>query len=227
MSDTLPSRIPLFPLPLVLFPGQIKSLRIFEPRYRRMLHDCLNEAMPFGIILDDSKKTSTSRHPQHRVGVTAYIERVEQLDDGSYGIQITGGERFQIQTFHYEKSYLEADITAFPLEQTETERAYQLYQELSPKLSFYLQLLTEASGIQFDVYTIPPEPEELAYLTAVVLQINNEQKQTLLTKRSLPDMLKKELHFLASELNLLSWINQTLSFDRRRGFGVDRWLHVN
>jgi Lon protease-like protein len=218
---------PLFPLPLVLFPGQIKSLRIFEPRYRRMLHDCLNEAMPFGIILDDSKKTSTSRHPQHRVGVTAYIERVEQLDDGSYGIQITGGERFQIQTFHYEKSYLEADITAFPLEQTETERAYQLYQELSPKLSFYLQLLTEASGIQFDVYTIPPEPEELAYLTAVVLQINNEQKQTLLTKRSLPDMLKKELHFLASELNLLSWINQTLSFDRRRGFGVDRWLHVN
>jgi len=227
MSDTLPSRIPLFPLPLVLFPGQIKSLRIFEPRYRRMLHDCLNEAMPFGIILDDSKKTSTSRHPQHRVGVTAYIERVEQLDDGSYGIQITGGERFQIQTFHYEKSYLEADITVFPLEQTETERAYQLYQELSPKLSFYLQLLTEASGIQFDVYTIPPEPEELAYLTAVVLQINNEQKQTLLTKRSLPDMLKKELHFLASELNLLSWINQTLSFDRRRGFGVDRWLHVN
>lgn len=227
MSDLFPSRLPLFPLPLVLFPGQIKSLRIFEPRYRRMLHDCLNEAMPFGVLLDDPKQPSVANQPQHRVGVTAYIDRVEQLDDGSYGIQVTGGDRFQVQTFHYTKPYLEASVVAFLLEQTETERAYQLHKELSPKLSFYLQLLTEASGIQFDIYTIPPEPEELAYLTAVVLQINNEQKQTLLTERSLPDMLRKELHFLASELNLLSWINQTLSYDRRRGFGVDRWLHVN
>lgn len=227
MSDAFPSRIPLFPLPLVLFPGQIKSLRIFEARSRRMLHDCLNEAIPFGVLLDDSKQIPAASPPPHRVGVTAYIDRVEQLDDGSYGIQVTGGDRFQVQTFHHTKPYLEADIVAFPLEQTESERTYRLHRELSQQLSYYLQMLTEASGLQFDIYTIPPDPEDLAYLTAVVLQISNEQKQTLLTKRSLPDMLKKELHFLASELNLLSWINQTLSYDRRRGFGVDRWLHVN
>ena len=33
--------LPLFVLPMVLMPGEIQSLRIFEPRYRQMLDDCL------------------------------------------------------------------------------------------------------------------------------------------------------------------------------------------
>lgn len=226
MSD-FPSRIPLFPLPLVLFPGQFKSLRIFEPRHRRLLHDCLNEALPFGILLSEPQQMAVIDTPPHRIGVIVQIHSVDALDDGSYGIEIAVEERFQALTFHHSQSYLEADIATYPLQQTDADPAHHLHQELSQQLSRYLQVLTEASGIQFNVYAMPSEPEDLAYLTATVLQINNQQKQSLLTQPTLPDMMRQELHFLASELNLMSWINQTISHDRRRGFGLDRWLHIN
>src|SRR2546425_10785315 len=41
--------LPIFPLPLVLFPGTIQPLHVFEPRYRRLLADCLAGDKRFGI----------------------------------------------------------------------------------------------------------------------------------------------------------------------------------
>ncbi|MED6338194.1 MAG: LON peptidase substrate-binding domain-containing protein, partial [Candidatus Thermoplasmatota archaeon] len=51
MSET--GTLPLFVLPMVLVPGEIQSLRIFEPRYRQMLDDCLLDDKPFGMIMTD------------------------------------------------------------------------------------------------------------------------------------------------------------------------------
>ena len=45
--------LPLFVLPMVLLPGEIQSLRIFEPRYRQMLDDCLLDDRPFGMVMTD------------------------------------------------------------------------------------------------------------------------------------------------------------------------------
>lgn len=41
--------LPLFPLNLVVFPGEKLNLHIFEPRYRQLVRDCLEEDLPFGI----------------------------------------------------------------------------------------------------------------------------------------------------------------------------------
>ena len=46
-----PDRIPLFPLNVVLFPGEELPLHIFEPRYRRMVRECLDGRSPFGMLL--------------------------------------------------------------------------------------------------------------------------------------------------------------------------------
>ena len=45
-----PARIPLFPLDIVLFPGQAVPLHIFEPRYREMTRHCIETQSPFGIV---------------------------------------------------------------------------------------------------------------------------------------------------------------------------------
>ena len=45
----MPLRLPIFPLGVVLFPGTPLPLHIFEPRYRRMLADCLAGDRRFGI----------------------------------------------------------------------------------------------------------------------------------------------------------------------------------
>jgi Lon protease-like protein len=41
--------IPIFPLKIVVFPGEQLNLHIFEPRYKQMIQDCLEEKKPFGL----------------------------------------------------------------------------------------------------------------------------------------------------------------------------------
>jgi len=43
--------LPLFPLDIVLFPGENLPLHIFEPRYRLMINECYEDEKPFGIVL--------------------------------------------------------------------------------------------------------------------------------------------------------------------------------
>ena len=45
------SKLPLFPLHTVLFPGTPIHLNIFEERYRLMLQQCIKENLPFGVTL--------------------------------------------------------------------------------------------------------------------------------------------------------------------------------
>jgi uncharacterized protein len=41
--------IPLFPLSIVVFPGEELNLHIFEPRYKQLVNDCFENKKPFGI----------------------------------------------------------------------------------------------------------------------------------------------------------------------------------
>ncbi len=43
--------LPLFPLNTVLFPGQVLPLHVFEPRYRKMINQCVDKDWPFGVVL--------------------------------------------------------------------------------------------------------------------------------------------------------------------------------
>ena len=45
--------LPLFVLPMILLPGEVQHLRIFEPRYKQMLDDCLLDEKNFGLVLND------------------------------------------------------------------------------------------------------------------------------------------------------------------------------
>ena len=222
-----PSTIPIFPLPLVLFPGQVKQLRIFEPRYRQMLRDCLSEDSPFGIVLQKNQSADDPESSIHRIGSLAHITRVEQLPDETFGIQFYGGERFRIRDFRRDESYLQAQIESHPLlgiKDTETDLLYHQVRQL---LSTYLDALTKASGFRFNIQTIPSSPQQLAYLTAATLQINNEQKQALLVSTHLPQLFDREISLLISELDLMAWINETIAATHNQGFGSDNRQSLN
>ena len=45
--------LPLFVLPMVLLPGEIQELRVFEPRYKQMLDGCLLDGKNFGLVRSD------------------------------------------------------------------------------------------------------------------------------------------------------------------------------
>lgn len=91
--------IPIFPLDLVLFPRQELPLRIFEPRYKQLVDDCMLNDGQFGICLvDDSQKIKGWSYPQ-KTGTIAKITKCEDIDlDGiQLYIETIGRNKFEIK----------------------------------------------------------------------------------------------------------------------------------
>jgi Lon protease-like protein len=89
-------QIPLFPLNTVLFPGGTLALRIFEPRYMRMVSDCLKGDAPFGVCLIRSGSEVGTAAKPYRIGTLARIVDWEQRPDGLLGITARGERRFSV-----------------------------------------------------------------------------------------------------------------------------------
>jgi Lon protease-like protein len=83
--------LPIFELPLVLLPGELLPLHIFEDRYKRMVGRCLEEGEPFGIVFRDTEGGA------RRVGCEARVTEVtERFDDGRLNIIVTGERPFRV-----------------------------------------------------------------------------------------------------------------------------------
>ncbi|XP_077233744.1 uncharacterized protein LOC143876025 [Tasmannia lanceolata] len=98
-------QLPLFPLPLVLFPGTILPLQIFEFRYRIMMHTLLQTDLRFGVIYSDST-TGTAD-----VGCVGEVVKHERLVDDRFFLICKGQERFRVVDLVRTKPYLVAEVT--------------------------------------------------------------------------------------------------------------------
>jgi len=90
--------IPIFPLDLVLFPNQELPLKIFEPRYKQMVDDCILSEREFGVCLSNSKTTVSNWEAPYYVGTIAKIIDCKDIDSTSGHLQINtkGHSRFRI-----------------------------------------------------------------------------------------------------------------------------------
>ncbi|TMJ94386.1 MAG: hypothetical protein E6G67_09675 [Actinobacteria bacterium] len=80
------SEIGLFPLDLVLLPGEQRPLHVFEPRYKELIGECLDEETEFGLVLADEEG-------MREVGTrAAVVEVLERFDDGRLNVVIEGGD---------------------------------------------------------------------------------------------------------------------------------------
>ena len=80
----------LFPLGLVLLPGERVPLHIFEPRYRALIADCSLGARPFVLSLATEGGVA-------KIGCTAHPETLlRRFADGRMNLIIEGGERVEI-----------------------------------------------------------------------------------------------------------------------------------
>ena len=77
MDSLAKFRLPLFPLPVVLFPTATMPLHIFEPRCRRMVARCLEQDRRFGLVHHDADRQGPFLMEERRVGCVASIESDE------------------------------------------------------------------------------------------------------------------------------------------------------
>jgi Lon protease-like protein len=147
----MPTLLPLFPLNLVVYPGEVLNLHIFELRYRQLITECLHDQKTFGVptFLDD-------RLPGYGTEVEI-LEVRKQYDDGRMDISTRGLRVFQVETF---ENPLEGKLFAggqvlFPPEETDLPRPLprllKLLEQLYELLSLTVEYRTEQAPFSFQV----------------------------------------------------------------------------
>jgi Lon protease-like protein len=166
----LDSLLALFPLEVVLFPGTPLPLHIFEPRYREMIGECLEQKKQFGVIRAQQSNLAD-------VGCTAEILAVTKTyDDGRMDIVAEGRDRFELLEVNQERAFLRGAIL---LVQDEPE--FPTSTERSHAIELHRQILALANAQQ-DL----PEGQDapLSYHLAGSLPLDLDFKQKLLSLRS-------------------------------------------
>lgn len=195
--------IPLFPLNTVLFPGMLLPLHIFEERYKQMIGDCMARSKPFGVVLMKSGQAEGPLQGElHTIGTTARVARAAQLSDGRMNIMTIGQQRFRIIELHpHQKPYLMATIEHFPL--TTSDTTTSIANQVATRLTHYLSKFKKLGKVRVNLNQFPSDPQTLAYLTGVVLPVESQQKQKILSMESAAAMLEYEHRLLRHELTIL------------------------
>jgi Lon protease-like protein len=191
--------LPLFPLSVVLFPGQTLPLHIFEPRYRVMIRSCIEHDAPFGVVLLRDEPP----HVPHTIGTSARVTDVRRLSDGRMNILTVGEMRFQVHNFRMsEHGYLVGEVSALPFVE-DVEQSDPILRSVLRLIRRYLTLIAMANEQRFNVDQLPVRPVELAVFTAVALDLPLEEKQKLLAQACISDLLKMEESLLRQETKML------------------------
>jgi Lon protease-like protein len=99
--------MPLFPLQVVLLPGNELPLHIFEDRYKEMIADVIRERIEFGVVLAAEKGIAN-------IGCTATIDKVlREYPDGRMDILTIGRRRFELERLNEDRSYLRGAVEFF------------------------------------------------------------------------------------------------------------------
>ena len=117
----IPDQIPIFPLAeVVLLPGEVLPLHIFEPRYRAMVSDALSGHRVIGMVEYDSDlgAVEATTPPIREIGCVGFIAEHKELPDGRFLIWLLGLERFTIdEELAVETSYRQVRVHYTPIHQ--------------------------------------------------------------------------------------------------------------
>lgn len=224
--------LPLFPLNTVLFPGQVLPLRIFEERYRLMIRRCLAEDLPFGVVLikrgDEVATFDGEDAEPYMVGTVARIIESTHLQDGSLNIVTVGVERFRIRKLLRDQPYLRGEVITLPMVDLNNAQALTATAaRVRDQVDRYIQLISDAAGLQIQIDETPDAPHQIGYLAAITMQIDNREKQELLGAASVAHMLDRELALLSRENALLTWMAGSKDWPESAQFGFSGTMLPN
>ena len=106
MTDV--QRMPMFPLGAVLFPHAPLPLHVFEPRYQRLVLDCLDTDRRFGVVLIERGFEVGGGDQRFDTGTVAEIVESAQLGAGRWALICVGTERLQVEEWLPDDPYPQA-----------------------------------------------------------------------------------------------------------------------
>jgi Lon protease-like protein len=184
--------LPIFPLPLVLFPGTLQPLHIFEPRYRQMLSDCQEGDGCFGLAYVRATPYTDPSPSPGAVGCSAHVESVQPLPDGRYNIMSLGQERFLLREFvETDRLYRVAVVEPFTDEPWDRDEVAERAAGVRAAFETFAQAVSELTQLPETRVELPEDPSQLSFHVAAALDIEPREKQGLLELRSVSDRLRR------------------------------------
>lgn len=198
----VPDVIPVFPLPrVVMLPGEVLPLHVFEPRYRDLVRDAIATHKVMGIVAvkPGFEHEQPGDPPLCEIGCVGYIAAHEELPDGRYLLWLLGLERFStVEELRTTTAYRQLRVRYEPTEESPARLAgiRQLRGEMRTILPGLLEI-DDASKDQFARHLDEVSDAQLVALACQVLELSPERKQEVLESESLTDrflMLYEDLY---------------------------------
>jgi Lon protease-like protein len=190
--------LPLFPLPIVLFPGVPLPLHIFEPRYRRMLEDIRANNNLLGLsYLGDASENEIP--PAGHIGCVAEVTETQTLPDGRSNILTQGVIRYRVEKYvERGDEYLVAQVNFF---EDEPEDSDELRASAAEVAALFTRIASAVRKINDERAHLPDisetEPQKLSFLVAAAVELDTDAKQQLLEMRSTSARLDRLSEILA------------------------------
>lgn len=199
--------VPLFPLRTVLFPGMILPLQIFEERYKTMIGRCLDEDIPFGVVLIRRGSEVGGASEPFDVGTLARIAEVEREPDGRYRLNAVGTRRFRIEALRHDQPYLVGDVQlldAEPDSSGEAAAARDIAETVTTLFGEYFRLSLTLAGQWQERIALPGDPAALADFAAARLVAPASLKQRILEAPTVAARLELEVAVLSEAIPMLT-----------------------
>lgn len=183
------SLLPIFPLELVLLPGVPLPLHIFEPRYKEMISECLEQKKPFGIVRASADGVA-------EFGCTAEIVSVtKKYEDGRMDILTRGVERFEVLEVHEERAFLQAEISV--IHDDESQPAKPASELVEQAVRLHAEIVKLAGA---ELGSADEGASNLSFLLAGSLPLDLDFKQSLLSTLSETKRLEAVVGYLRAVL---------------------------
>jgi uncharacterized protein len=201
------TRLPLFPLGSVLYPGLVLPLHIFEDRYRQLVGDLLAGPEPrtFGVIaIRQGRETGVGGvSALYETGCTAVLRRAEKHPDGRFDLVTVGTDRFRLVSLNDPAPYFRGDVELLPEGVGDSAAAATAVASVQRQFHAYLEMLTASGRAQITISELPDDPLLLSYLVAAVVVVDLPVKQQLLEEPDALSRLAAEGSLLAAEMRMM------------------------
>jgi ATP-dependent Lon protease len=185
--------LPVFPLPVVLFPGVPLPLHIFEARYRQMLDDIRVSNNLFGLAYFDSSSSEGGVPAAGHIGCVAEITETQTFPDGRSNILTIGVVRYRIESYvDRGEPYLVANVSYFEDDEEDQSILANSAGEVAETFSRIAQAVRTINDERTNLPDISnTEPQRLSFLVAAAIEIETDVKQELLELRSTSERLRR------------------------------------
>jgi Lon protease-like protein len=195
---------------MVLFPGLVLPLNVFEPRYVALVQHLLDlpeGQREFGVVAirEGREVGAEGVRALHEVGCTAVLQDQREQPDGRWEIVTTGGRLFRLHQLHTgdDATWSSGDVEWLPDAIGDAHEGDLLGRAVRAGYTDYLAALGEASGGEVDVPELPDDPLVLSHLVAATMMLDLDDRQALLAEPDGRSRLRRELGLLKREAVLL------------------------